>query len=204
MWRLIHWNFLPPFLTRFFRHLRGIRRMFVLYFTTSSISKSLWRMWYWVWNVGRGMILTAKSRSSRRKTSATVTISTTNSTWTGPRSNLGLCCERPSTDCMVGFLDFEATTRLLSWATYCFFRLNVLNDSSIRTLRHYFFNVMSVLGNWQAVLNNWTDGNFVGWQPASRTKAVIDECSRLVCGRAWMKRRSDGRLDELEGWELDW
>jgi len=32
----------------------------------------------------------------------------------------------------------------------------------------------------------------------------MDECLRLVYDRAWMKRRSDRRLDELESWELDW
>jgi hypothetical protein len=47
-----------------------------------------------------------------------------------------------SKDCMFGFVDFEASTQF-------FFRLNILNDSSIRTLRRYasVFNVMSVLMN---------------------------------------------------------
>ena len=54
---------------------------------------------------GEGDDTDSEMPNSRRETCHTVTSSTINSTWTGPRSNLGLCCERPSTDFVVGFLD---------------------------------------------------------------------------------------------------
>jgi hypothetical protein len=43
----------------------------------------------WLWNIG-GMILREKTRSNRRETCPSATLSTTNSTWTDVVSNPGL------------------------------------------------------------------------------------------------------------------
>jgi hypothetical protein len=49
------------------------------------------------WSSG-GMKLTGENRSNRGRTCPSATLSSTNSTWTDPGSNLGLCCERPATN----------------------------------------------------------------------------------------------------------
>jgi hypothetical protein len=44
------------------------------------------------------MKLTGENQSTRGITRPSVTLSTTNPTWTDPRSNLGLRCGRPATN----------------------------------------------------------------------------------------------------------
>ena len=64
------------------------KRATLLYLKVPGLVCPLWRR-KWVWNIGR-MILTRDSRSTRKETCASATLSTTHLRWIGPGLKPGL------------------------------------------------------------------------------------------------------------------